>query len=253
MDYHHMKKFILLSILCCSFCSNLLSQDIDYFSKTKEYHYNALYMDSTGDTITEEKMILKPLGRPWLPQPWLQVAIKYIYHTDMAEYKNYVDPQKFFREKNQKHLKEKGKPLYSSTETTGAHTKREMFFMHPPRTNQYRMLQYAAFPIVYFNALRDTTTKFTYKRRFIGMGGDIIQRYLVTPQKDTLVNNDKVKAWDIVAYSGGDYNDYNESLTILDARLDAIFTKEYGFIKMHYVFENNIKIQFDLEEVVQQR
>ena len=52
------------------------------------------------------------------------------------------------------------------------------------------------------------------------------------------------------AESGGDFNDYHESLNIFDSTLEAQFTKEYGFIKLHHTFENNVKIQFDLEEVV---
>jgi hypothetical protein len=226
------------------------SQENHYFNKQKEYHFNALYIDSQGDTITEEKMVLKPLGKPWLFQPWLQESIRYIYHTDTAGYKNYVDTEKHFRERNKKHLAKIGELLLSSSEKTGVTTKKGVFFMHPPRTNQYRMLQYAAFPIVYFNALNDSTNHFDYKRKFIGMGGPIIQEYTVTPQADTLIEASIVKAWQIAASSSGDYNDYNESLHILDATLDATFTEEYGFVKLHYTFENDIKIQFDLEEVV---
>ena len=82
------------------------------------------------------------------------------------------------------------------------------------------------------------------------MGGKLIQKYTVTPLQDTLINNYKVNAWKVYAVSGGDFNDYHESLKMFDSTLDAIFTKEYGFIKLHYTFENGIKIQFDLGKVV---
>ena len=63
------------------------------------------------------------------------------------------------------------------------------------------------------------------------------------------MNNSKVRAWNIWATSGGDFNDFHESQDFYDSTMVAIVTKEYGFIKMHYTFKNNIKIQFDLEEV----
>jgi hypothetical protein len=246
-----MKKLILFLIFYSGFCSSLFSQDTDYFNKNKEYHYNAIYIDRHGDTITQEKMILKPLGRPWLPQPWLQVAIKYIYNTDTVGYKNYVDPVEYFHKRNQKYFKKKGELLLSQHEKTGAYAKRGKFYMHPPRTNQYRMLFYSAHPLVYFNALNDSVNHFTTDHiNIIGMGGRYIQKYTVKPLADTLISNSQTEAWSVCATSGGDFNDYHESQNMYDSTLDAIFTKEFGFIKLHYEFENNIKIQFDLEEVV---
>lgn len=244
------KLFILFLIFYFGFFNFLLSQDHDYFQEDCEYHYNAIYIDSHGDTITEEILILKPLGRPWFFQPWLQVAIKYIYNTDTLGFKNYVDPDPWWHEKNQKYFSKKGKLKISSSENTGAFAKRGIFYMHPPRDNQYRMLFYSPHPFVYFKSLNDTTNKFKRNGGAPGMGGETIQEYTVTPLKDVAFNKSKIRAWKVYATSSGDYNDYKESLKIYDSTLDAIFTKEYGFIKMHYNFENNIKIQFDLKEVV---
>jgi len=220
------------------------------FTENKEYHYEAIYIDSHGDTITKEKMILKPLGRPWLPQPGLQEAIKYIYYTDTSGFKNYVDPDIFFHKKNQKYFAKKGKVRVSFSEITGATQKRDEFYMHPPRINQYRMLFYSAHPRVTFKALNGSENNFTRSPHIIGIGGRLIQKYTVTPLPDTLIDNFQINAWRVYATSGGDFNDYHESLKILDSTLDAIYTREYGFIKLHYTFENSIKIQFNIEEVV---
>lgn len=245
--------FLIISFLVInsSFAQdNNLDKRPNPFDKSKEYHYNAIYIDKVGDTITNEKMVLKPLGRPWLPQPGLQVAIKYIYYTDTSEYKNYVDPDIFFHKKNQKYFAKKGKVRVSSSETTGAYLKRGAFYMHPPRTNQYRMLLYSAHPIVPFKALNDSVNNFMQDHiNIIGMGGTFIQKYTVTPLPDTIIDNSQINAWKVYATSGGDFNDYHESLKIFDSTLDAIYTREYGFIKLHYSFENKIKIQFDFEKM----
>jgi hypothetical protein len=218
------------------------------FNGDQEYLFRALYIDTEGDTITNEKMILRPLGRPWFFQMRYQVAVKYIYHTDTAGYKNYVDIEEYFHNRNQKYLEKKKELLISEDETTGASAKNGTLYMHPPRTNQYRILQYAAHPLVYTKGMTDSIFKYSRTLHFIGMGGKLMQEYTVKPIGDTTLNNSKVKAWNILATSGGDFNEYHESLN-LDSTLEAIVTKEYGFIKMHYTFKNNIKIQFDLEEV----
>ena len=260
MKYIHKILFSIICILTLyplvinsSFAhDNNLDKSLNYFDKSKEYHYNVIYIDKVGDTITNEKMVLKPLGSPWLPQPGLQVAIKYIYYTDTAGYKNYVDPDIWWHKKNQKYFAKKGKVRVSSSETTGAYLKRGAFYMHPPRVNQYRMLFYSAHPIVLFKALNDSVNNFMQDHiNIIGMGGRYIQKYTVTPLQDTIIDNSQINAWKVYATSGGDFNDYHESLKIYDSTLDAIYTREYGFIKLHYTYENGIKIQFDFEKVVQ--
>ena len=246
---YFMRNLILIVVLFCFGCT--ASQDYTYFNKNNEYHYLAVYIDKNGDTITHEKMILKPLGRPWLPQPWLQTAIKYNYNTDTIGFKNYVDPDIWWHEKNQKYYFKKGKVRVSEKEITGAFSKRGAFYMHPPRINQYRMLFYSAHPMVPFAALNDSASHLVQKHlNVIGMGGRYIQHYTITPFQDTVINNTLVKVWSVCAISGGDFNEYHESLKIYDSTLDAVFTKEYGFVKLHYTFENGIKIQFDLEKVV---
>lgn len=222
---------------------------VDCFNGDQEYHFRALYIDSQGDTITNEKMILRPLGRPWLPQPWLQKAVKYIFLTDRAGYKDYVDPEEYFRNRNQKYFKKHGELLLSPHEKTGAVAKKGMIYMHPPRTNQYRILSFTPHPFVYTKAMTDSVARFSRTLQFIGMGGKMMQDYTVKPQQDTIVNNSKVHVWNIYATSGGDFNDYHESQNYYDSTMEALVTKEFGFIKMHYTFKNDIKIQIDLEEV----
>jgi hypothetical protein len=242
--------FLFLLIINFSYGQNHnLQENIECFDTNRIYEYNAIYIDENGDTITIENIIQKPLGRPWLPQPWLQRAIKYIYYTDTVGYKNYIDPDIFFHKKNMKYLEKHGKLRLSNKEVTGATLKRDMYYMHPPRRNQYRMLFYAPHPLVYSYSLTDSIYSFSRNAGIIGLGGDLTQEYKVTQLRDTLINKKQVKAWNVFVISGGELNEYNESLGIIDSKLDAIFTREYGFIKLHYTFENDIKIHFDIVDV----
>lgn len=242
-----MSKIITTLLLVIPFY--LFSQDSDYFEKGKEYEYNAIYIDKHGDTITNEKVIFRPLGRAWIGQPWLQKSIRYIYNTDTAGYKNYVDPEKFFHEKNMKYFAKKGKVRISKKETTGGFYNDTIFYMHPPRTNQYRMLFYAQHPRVLLNNLTDSVTTFMSSLTIYGMGV-FKQENKVTPIPEKFIDNKKVKAWEMFTISVGDIKEQFKEEKLYNSTLDAIFTKEFGFTKLHYTFENGIKIQFDLEKVV---
>ena len=252
----------LLTLLNCLFVISFLTinslfaqekyesdERVACFNGDQEYHFRALNIDSQGDTITDEKMILRPSGRPWFFQMRFQVAVKYIYHTDTSDYKNYVDPDKWWKEKNQKHYNKKGEFRISEDETTGAISKRGIICIHPPRNNQYRILSFTPHPFVYTKAMTDSIGKFSRTLQYLNMGGKMRQDYTVKPIGDSAVNNSSIKVWNIFATSGGDFNEFHESQDFYDSTLEAVVTKEYGFIKMHYTFKNNIEIQFDLEEV----
>jgi hypothetical protein len=241
-----MRKLLLFFLSFIPTC--LWSQNVDYFSKHQEYHYRAIYIDKHGDTITNEKIVFKPLGRFWFGT-WSQRAIRYIYYTDTAGYKNYVDPSDFFHEKDLKYFVKKGKVRVSKKETTGGTYKDNHFYMHPPRTNQYRMLFYAPHPFTKIDKLTDSVTTYKWGMKIYLMGF-FNWHYTVTPIPDIFVDNKKIKAWNIFTNSVGDIKERDRQEKIYNSTLDAIFTKDFGFIKLHYTFENGIKIQFDLEKVV---
>jgi hypothetical protein len=242
----YMRKLILFLLL---FTPNyLLSQNVDYFSKHQEYHYRAIYIDKQGDTITNEKIAFKPLGRFWFGT-WSQKALRYVYHTDTAGYKNYVDPSDFFHEKDLRYFAKKGSVRVSASETTGGYYSDSSFYMHPPRTNQYRMLFYAPHPLVRIGKLTDS--EMTYKEQIkIYLMGFFNWDYTVTPIPEVVIDYKKVKAWKIYTVSVGEIKEQFKLEKLYNSTLDAIFTKEFGFTMLHYTFENGIKIQFDIEKVV---
>ncbi len=241
-----MRKIITILLLVIPIY--LFSQDSDYFDKGKEYEYNAIYIDKYGDTITNEKVVFRPLGRAWIGQPWLQKSIRYVYNTDTAGYKNYIDPNDFFHEKNMKYFAKKGKVRISKKETTGGFYKKH-FYMHPPRTNQYRMLFYAPHPFALISKLTDSITTFEWGMNIYLMG-DFKWNYTVTPMPKIIIDDKEVIAWRIFTNSTGNIKERFKKEKLYNSTLDAIFTKELGFTKLHYTFENGIKIQFNLEKVV---
>jgi hypothetical protein len=227
----------------------LYSQNPDYFHQKREYFYKAIYVDVQGDTVLNEKLIIKPLGKAWWVQPRVQMAVKYIYSNDSNAYRKYIDPRDYFRERDLKFQK-KGKMRIRPKETTGGVVTEYDFYMHPPRTNQYRMLFYAPHFWIKFDYLSDTLTSY-----ISGMGipamGTFRHHNAVIPLSDTTIENTKVKAWNLYVTSTGDIKERFKAEKIYNSTMDAIFTHEYGFVKVHYTFENGIKIQFDLEKVLE--
>ncbi|MDY0280333.1 MAG: hypothetical protein RBR35_07215 [Salinivirgaceae bacterium] len=233
--------FLLVNSLC--------SQEVDYFHQKREYHYKAIYINTKGDTISNEKLIIKPLGKPWVGQPRVQTAVKYIYANDSNAFRRYVDPDPYFRERNLKFDK-KGKMRINQVETTGGVVAEYDFYMHPPRTNQYRMLFYAPHFWISFLHMKDTVSTYI-SGMIIPMTGRFIHHNAVLPMPDTIIEGSTVKAWQLIVTSTGDIKERFKAEKIYNSKMDAIFTKEYGFVKVHYTFENGIKIQFDLEKVVE--
>jgi hypothetical protein len=142
---------------------NKTNTDTVYLSKNKEYCYSAIYIDQSGDTITKDEIILKPLARPWWPQFRVQQAIQYIYKTDTIGYHDFVNPIASLHERNQRKYNKKGRFPLVKKETTGATYNNSIFYMHPPRANQFYMLFYSIHPKVELKKLTDSITEFESK------------------------------------------------------------------------------------------
>lgn len=220
------------------------------FSKNTEFHYNALYINSENDTITNELLILKVLGRRWFVQPGLQEAIRYIYHTDTSDYRNYIDPFPIDRQKNEKHYERKGRARrLKQKETTGAYSNSNNYYAHPPRANQYRMLFYAPHPIVPYQLLKDTLCEFVFNRKIVG--SPFTQTYQYSPTENFTMKQKEYKCWAVNVNSIGKLHEYMDSLAIYNSKLEALFCEEIGFVKMNYTFEDSTKIFFNLTELVE--
>jgi len=211
------------------------------------YYYNTLYIDKNGDTIIKDQMIIKPLDRTWLGIIRDQESVDYIFQTDIEQFNKYHDPDLDFYKHQQKYYQKHHKLKWSPKERTGGYLVDSTFFLHPPRTNQFRMLYYGAYPDISYNLLLDSITKYSTVVRMLSFGV-MRHQYQVSPLKESamkIIDKD-VLIWKIDATSTAEFtNEYYKQFHIYNSILDAEFCKEYGFIKMHYTFENGIKIQFD--------
>jgi hypothetical protein len=248
-----MKKTLFISGLIL-FAISAHTQETDYFKTKRDYIYSALYIDSIGDTITNETLTIRVLDRPWIAQPWLQRSIRYIYDTDTTAYKNYIDPSDYFRERNARKYEKNGEfPLAKKSTTGGFESQRySYFYMHPPRSNQYRMLFHAAHPTFFYSALENETDTAIVTNHDLYGAGHMYQKYIYHNLGEKIILRDSLNVYQVNVSSHlvteKDY--YSEKLDFYDSTLDALFSFEYGFLKMHYEFKSGVRIEFDLIEVV---
>ena len=232
-------------------CSTVYKSD-PYFSIGKEFHYRVLYIDSINDTITDELMVMRPLNKRWSGQPWLQESVKYLFDTDTNEYKNFISPHPGMREIYENYYKKNRTYRIKGSEITGGVNNQEYFFLHPPRINQYFMLRYAAFPVVEYKYLTDSTTQFNFH---LGEKMKYDHVYLISPLSDSMKskfrsNNENLWEMKVESTITG-LSDYWKQYPIFNSNSLLIYSRESGFIMLHHNFENGIKIHFDLIEIIQ--
>ncbi len=245
-----MKPILTFSILL--FSISVFSQDLKYFDTKRDYIYDALYIDSIGDTITNEKLILRVLDRKWIAQPGLQKSIRYIYDTDTTDYKNFINPDAYQHERNQRRYKNRGKFPLSEKSTTGGYQNEHYFYMHPPRSNQYSMLFHAAHPRFHSRVLEKGIDTITFTDQQLYGAGYMHQEYIYEILGKEKFLGDSINIYKVNVSSEliTEKEHFNSKLDHYSSTLDALFSNEYGFIKMHYKFKSGVRIEFDLVEVL---
>ena len=240
--------FILIAI-------SAYAQETKYFETKRDYIYTAVYIDSIGDTITNEKLIIRIPDKRWIAQPWKQKSLIYIYNTDTIGYKNYIDPSSFFQEKNKEYFNEHGESRLIKKETTGGlESKRYSYlYMHPPRNNQYRMLFYAPHPIFVYSALDNENDTVIYTNQQVPGAGYFKQEYIYASLGEKIFLSRLINVYQVSVTSNlmTDKKDVSKNIDFFSSTLDALFSMEYGFIKLHYEFKSGVRIEFDLVEVVE--
>jgi hypothetical protein len=243
-----MMKFLIPFLFLIVFCSCKTTYRYDsIFTDKKEYVYQVLYIDNNGDTITNELLILKPLNRRWLGQPRVQESIKYIFDTDTNEYRNFKSPNPEMCEIDENYYIKKGKYDIKKSEITGGLNSDSIYYIHPPRTNQYFMLRYSAFPLIYYSKMKDTIQSYTYD---LGLGMKYHHEYVIKPVKT--INSDSLNEdlWEISAKSKiTNLTEYWKNYPIFDSKTYFLFSKKHGFLKIHTEFENGIKVIFNMVKI----
>ena len=246
-------SLLILGLNSCFIYKSKVNEFDTYFVKGRMYHYNTLFIDSLGDTILRGKFIIEPKDRPWIGQPKVQESVNYIHIIDSTNFVKYQNTDFKNNKTNQNHSIKKNK--FSENENTGGYLNKNYFYIHPTRINQYRMLFYSAHPCMYYSALQSPSKgvfEFEFSTTYYNLG-ELNCIYKVKPiNKSTLLFiPDSIKVWKVDASSKIQFEDSTKHYYTgdLNSILDAEYCKEFTFIKLHYTFENGVKIQFDFQKM----
>lgn len=212
------------------------------FDSLKEYHYKAIYIGIDGDTLSNEKIVLKPTGKPWKFQK-SQTAYRVIYKyskEDSIKISKLPNPTSVGRRKQ--------KPIFLEKEvTTGALENPHELWMHPFRENQYVYTEIAPFPDVRKDSLEIGAQWKTRLNIMIGLGsfkGKVNCQYNVVGKGDRKYKNLLLKdCWEIE--STGTHSKLGVS------QLNFYYHKKYGFVELNYRFYDGTIIQFSLLDVIE--
>ena len=228
----------LIAVLLYS-CSSYKPKKDKIFIKNREFIYQVIYITKNGDTLSNENISLKPLDRRWVGQCRVQESIKYCFNSDTVD----LSP---IRESKQILIN------YQKKEITGATVTDDFCFVHPPRANQYYMLRYAGYPYMQYEFLTDTLSSFKFVLREIGKV-KYEHLYTITPIKFSINSSYQLSnCWQVnIESEVTGLSDYWKKYHMHNSTCEGIFSKEYGYIKLHYLFEYGIKIQFDLIDIIE--
>ena len=245
-----MKKAYLISFFIVISLS-FFSQN-KFIDSTKIYEYYAVFINTNGDTLTKEKMIIHPLEKPW----WIQKTQKTYeiqYFPDsigLLKFKSY-SPK--IQKKIDKLIKLNSlKFWFSKKEITGGITDSFQYeiFLHPPRLNQYDYTQIAPFPVIIKGSLKEVPMEYNFNLHYYGsipptagkFKGQYYGSYKTIPiniyqYRDLTWEN----CWEIKAV--------NTHENIPPNYLNAVYNKNDGFLLLHYRFFDNTQIIIQLEKI----
>ncbi len=185
------------------------------FSAGKTIVYAVEYIQDGISTLDTVK--ITTTGRPWqvAPDKQLEIIITYDFESlDTSIFRN---------------MSSIG---WVNSDTTGAVDNEESCWFHPPRHNQYKILELAPFPRVIYPLHVDKTYSMML---FIGEGwGDISNTKVVWNYKVTGQVDDH---WKISAEATPDNNPAHIN------HLDFVFSKKHGFIELLFSFYNGTIIK----------
>ena len=214
------------------------------FNANRTYHYRAVFISPTGDTLSREWITLQPSGEPWVAQKKVQTAFRVLFNytpQDSITFSTRLNPESKSPDKPNRYI-------WTKAYTTGAIENEQKVWIHPIRDNQYSYTEVAPFP----EALRDSIViggSWSSKMAFLFQGafnGKSTNRYQVEKQETRQYGSLTIPGcWPIHAV--GEHSKLGKSY------LDFFFHPQYGFTEMHYRLYDGTKIDFVLEEVLDKR
>ena len=219
--------------------------------KEKTFIYEAFFINSKGDTLTNEIIEISFTDTPWKFQPKTQKNVVITYYTDTTGIKSFVYPFEKVRKKHQKFQanKESGEKGWekwtwlAKREVTGYSLNDSVFWTHPPRDNQYIYMQLSGMPEILLDRLKIGGN--WIKQLFILTGfhdwkGNVISKSEVTGT--TSYNHKKISvknAWKIsIKHEHSKLGNYNSEM-IFDE-------KEYGFLILDNKYPEGNRIVMNL-------
>lgn len=190
------------------------------FKAGSDIRFLVEYYDSVNSVI--DTIRITTTGKAWEVDPDNQIEIIYSF------YPNSFDSARF------SYLPSQG---WVKTETTGAIDNAELCWFHPPRHNQYRILETAPFPRVRF----PLTLNDSYSRILLigeGWGEFSGLKFIMHYKVVSCVNED----WTIEA-EGYPEPDPEKVNTVV-----FIYNQSLGFIKFDYYFNHGTRITMNRME-----
>lgn len=195
--------------------STLAFSQGNIFAPGKTYLYAVEY---TADGITTMDTIkISATGRPWRADSDKQLELIITYNLENLDTSMFSGQSSIG---------------WVHSDTTGAVDNNESCWFHPPRHNQYKLLELAPFPRIEYPLRVDKA----YSRiLFIGEGwGDISNTKVVWHYKVTGQNGD---FWKISARAIPDNKPAKTN------RLDFTFSSKEGFGELHYTLYNGTTVK----------
>jgi hypothetical protein len=161
----------------------------NYWSSEREYNYIGLYIDSSGEIITSERITLQPSGEIWEADS-RQTLMNFTLDSISAKWEKFPEIQL------------NGKPrTWTTTYKEGVLQTPDKIWMHPIRKNQYILTELAPFPEIIFPVRKDTTWKetlFIYET-FGTFKGTVESTYAISGEEMRSYAFGKLKCWKIIA------------------------------------------------------
>lgn len=231
--------YLLLLVFCVAV---VYAQDRpEIWQPNREFHYQALYFDVNGDTISNETIVMIPTGEPNPLAKKRQTLAEYRFHYSHADSiklaANPIHANDFTRKYNT--------IIWERSMKEGIMENEDGMWMHPFRVNQYVLTEVAPFPTVRFPLTEGRSWKAVF---FIGRGwgrfsGRATNTYTMKGKSTRRVGIGELLDCQLIE-AISNHKKLGESKAMF------YFHPDYGFVEMDYNFYNGQRMVFSLQQVI---
>jgi len=222
--------------------SALYGQDTaKIWQPNREFHYQALYLNANGDTISNETIVMIPTGEPNPLQKKIQTfaefRYQYSYDDSVKLAANPIHANDFTKKHNT--------IIWRRSIKEGIKENEDEIWMHPFRINQYVLTEIAPFPTARFPLTEGRSWK---SLTFIGKGwgtfsGRATNRFTIKGKTTRQVGIGKLPGCQLIEAT-------SNHKKLGESQAKFYFHPKYGFVEMDYHFYNDQRMVFSLQRVV---